>query len=123
MSDVAAAARPAGVLAKTARRLAVAMTLSVLIALLPMGHWKSSPASIFLRAIILGLSATAAFALFEVWPRRLPRWLQRWALQVIAVGVFMPITTLLTYILSTPPGAPPFWTEPTRLTGGMILTF
>ena len=76
-----------------------------------------------LRTIILGLSATTAFALFEVWPRRLPRWLQRWALQVVAVGVFMPVTTVLIYVLSTPQGAPPFWENPSRMDGWTHLTF
>jgi hypothetical protein len=47
-----------------------------------MSVWRSSRSSLFLRTIILGLSATAAFGLFEAWPRGLPQWLQRWALQV-----------------------------------------
>lgn len=86
-------------------------------------HWKSSPSSLFLRTTILGLSATIAFVVFEVWPRTLPRWLERWPLQVGAVGVFMPVTTLLIYILSTPAGAPPFWEVPTRFDGFILLTF
>jgi signal transduction histidine kinase len=88
-----------------------------------MGHWSSPPASLLLRTIIVGLSATTAFALFEVWPRRLPRWFQRWVLQVVAVGVFMPVTTLLIYVLSTPEGAPPFWENRDRMDGWMMLTF
>ena len=111
--ELATAARPAGIIAKTSRRVAVALTMSIGVGLLMMSVWRSSPSSLFLRTIILGLSATAAFALFEVWPRSLPRWLQRWALQVVAVGVFMPVTTLLIYVLSTPRGAPPFWENPT----------
>src|SRR4029077_8649352 len=46
-----------------------------------------------------------------------------WALQVIAVGVFMPVTTLLIYLLSTPQGAPPFWMEQNRMDGWTLLTF
>ena len=94
--------------------------MSIGVGLLMMTAWRSSPSSLFLRTIILGLSATTAFALFEVWPRSLPRWLQRWALQVVAVGVFMPVTTLLIYVLSTPQGAPPFWETPAAWTGGRI---
>ena len=63
-----------------------------------------------------------AFTLFEVWPRQLPRWFQRWALQVAAVGVFMPITTFLIYVLFTPRDAPPFWQESERVTGWLVLT-
>jgi signal transduction histidine kinase len=123
MSELATAARSVDFLAKTSRRIAVALTISIGVGLLLMGHWKSSPFSIFLRTIILGLSATTAFALFEAWPRRLPHWVQRWALQVIAVGVFMPVTTLLIYVLSTPGGAPPFWEDHSRMDGWMVLTF
>ncbi|HEV3486254.1 MAG TPA: histidine kinase, partial [Vicinamibacterales bacterium] len=60
------------------------------------------------RLSILGLSATMAFALFEVWPRRLPRWCQRWVLQVVAVGASIPIATSAIYVPFTPLGAPPF---------------
>ncbi len=102
MSELATAARPAAIIAKTARRVAVALTMSIGVGLLMMSVWRSSPSSLFLRTIILGLSATAVFGLFEAWPRSLPQWLQRWAVQVVAVGALMPVTTLLIYVLSTP---------------------
>ena len=108
---------------KTARRLGVALTIAVVTGLLLSSHWKSSAPGLFLRTIMLAVSGTTAFVIFEVWPRTLPRWFQRWVLQVIAVGFFMPVTTLLIYILSTPAGALPFWESPTRMNGWMILTF
>jgi hypothetical protein len=124
MSELAAAAKPATLVAKTARRGAVALTLSIGVGLLlMMGSWRGSPSSLFFRTIILGLSATAAFGFFEAWPRRLPQWLQRWALQVVAVGALMPVATLLIYVLSTPPGSPPFWNNPERMNGWTHLTF
>jgi len=123
MSELATAARPAAIIAKTTRRVAVALTMSIGVGLLMMTVWRSSPSSLFLRTIILGLSATAAFGIFEVWPRSLPQWLQRWALQVVAVGVLMPVTTLLIYVLSTPQSAPPFWRDPDRMNGWTHLTF
>ena len=123
MSERAAASKRAGIMAKTSRRAAVALTMSTGVGLLMLIVWKGSPYSLFLRTTILGLSATAAFGLFEVWPRRPPQWLQRWALQVVAVGVLMPVTTVLVYVLSTPQGAPPFWSDPVRLNGWTHLTF
>jgi hypothetical protein len=111
------------IVVKTWRRVAVALTMSIGVGLLMLPSWASSVSALFLRTTILGLSATAAFALFEVWPRSLPRWLQRWALQVVAVGVFMPLTTVLIYVLSTPQGAPPFWENPARMDGWTHLTF
>ncbi|HEX7420565.1 MAG TPA: hypothetical protein VF505_11810, partial [Thermoanaerobaculia bacterium] len=74
MSELATAARPDGIIAKTSRRVAVALTLSIGVGLLMMHGWKGPRSELFLRTIILGLSATTAFALFEVWPRSLPRW-------------------------------------------------
>jgi signal transduction histidine kinase len=123
MSEAATAARPVGFIAKTSRRVAVALTISIGVGLLLMHGWQNSPSALFLRTSVLGLAGTTAFALFEVWPRHLPRWLQRWALQVVAVGVFMPVTTLLIYVLSTPQGAPPFWQTPSRMDGWTHLTF
>jgi hypothetical protein len=106
-----------------ARRAAVALTMSIGVGLLMWPSWNSAPSSLFLRTIILGLSATMVFAFFEVRPRTLPRWLQRWALQVVAVGVAMPVTTVLIYVGSTPRGAPPFWQSPGRMDGWAHLTF
>ena len=83
--------------------------MSIAVGILMIPTWRGSLSVLFFRTIIIGLSATTAFALFELWPRRLPRWLQRWALQVVAVGVFMPATTVLIYVLSTPQSATPFW--------------
>ena len=37
--------------------------------------------------------------------------------------MFMPVTTLLIYVLSTPQGAPPFWENPGRMDGWTHLTF
>jgi len=110
-------------IAKTARRVAVALTISIIVGFVMMHGWNSGALGLFARTIIVGLSATTDFAIFEVWPRVLPRWIQRWALQVIAVGVFIPLTTLAIYILSTRRGAPPFWKVPDRMDGWMMLTF
>ena len=122
MSELAAAARPAGILAKAARRVAVALINSTAVGLLMAIQWKGSLFSLFLRTTLLGLAGTAAFSRFEAWPRRLPRWLQRWALQVVAVGVSMPVTTFLIYTLGAPEGAPPFWKDASRMNGWTHLT-
>ena len=66
MSELAMGAKPAGIIAKTSRRVAVVLTMSIGVGLLMMSVWRGSPSSLFLRTIILGLSATTAFGLFEV---------------------------------------------------------
>jgi histidine kinase/histidine kinase/DNA gyrase B/HSP90-like ATPase len=111
------------IVVKTTRRVAVAVAMATVVGLLMLHGWQSHPSALFLRTIILGLSTTAAFALFEVWPPSLPRWLERWTLQVVAVGVCVPVTTLLIYLLSTPEGGPPFWENPARMDGWAHLTF
>ncbi len=114
--------RSAGILAKTSRRVAVALTMSIAVALALLHGWVGPLTTLFLRTSIIGLAATAVFTLFELRPRQLPRWIQRWALQVIVVGVSIPVTTLLIYILSTPNNAPPFWEDPSRMNGWTHLT-
>src|SRR6185295_12254403 len=125
--QLATAGRPGGILAKIARRVAVALIISIGVGLLMIVPWRNHAAaplsSLFLRTIILGLSATTVFALFEVWPRRLPPWFQRWVLQVVAVGVFMPVTTLLIDVLFAPGGAPPFWAVHSRTSQCLMLTY
>jgi hypothetical protein len=65
-AELATTARPVGIVVKTTRRVAVALTMSIGVGLLMMTTWRSSPSTLFLRTIILGLSATTAFAFFEV---------------------------------------------------------
>jgi len=55
LTEVATAARPVGIIAKTALRAAVALTLAIGVGLLLLNLWKSPPSSLFLRTIALGL--------------------------------------------------------------------
>jgi DNA-binding LytR/AlgR family response regulator len=76
MPEVQAAATAAGFIARTLRRAAVALTIAMAVALLLLNLWRRTPQSaLFLRLTILALSGTTAFVLFEVWPPRLPRWI------------------------------------------------
>src|SRR5262245_13776303 len=77
------------------RRVLVALTISTSAGLLLLPFWKLPVSSLFVRTTFLGLAGVAAFAIFAAWPRRLPRWCQRWVLQVVAVGLAMAATTFL----------------------------
>jgi len=79
--------------------------------------WRGGFVPGFSRVLMLSLAAMLAFGLFEQWPRRLPGWLARWALQVLAVALVMPLTSFAIYVLSTDAGAPPFWQVKDRLNG------
>jgi signal transduction histidine kinase len=105
------------------RRVLVALALAALCTA-ALGHgWRSGTLSILVRAILVGLVTTLVYSVLEHWPAQLPRWVARWALQVIAVGVSVPVTTLAIWTLSTAPGASKFWRDPTRMEGWMMLTF
>ena len=99
------------------RRVAFTVAFATAIGLLMGVGWKSGLPSILTRTIALGLIAMLVFGLFEQWPKRLPRWLGRWALQVVAVAIAMPISTVIIYLVSTEDGAPPFWEVPDRMQG------
>lgn len=109
--------------APTGRRLGCALSLALGVAYLLRSQWTAGVPPLLLRTVLLALVAVLVFGLFERWPRRLPRGIARWALQVVGVGVAMPLTTLAVWIASTPAGAPPFWQDEDRMDGWMMLTF
>ena len=111
MSEQAATARAAGLVVRMSRRVAVAVAIALGVALLLLILWKGSTSTLFLRAIVLALSATTVFTLFEVWPRRLPHGVERWILQVVAVGAAMPVTVFVMHRRATSPGALPFFED------------
>jgi hypothetical protein len=91
------------------RRVAFTLTLSTLIGLALSSHWEEGPLVGLIRVIPLGLMTMLTFGLFEQWPKRLPRWLARWVLQVLGVALIIPIVTTAIYVLSTSRGAPVRW--------------
>jgi hypothetical protein len=113
MTRGAAAAKGAGTIARTARRFGVALAIAVAVGFLLLNGWRGATSTLFLRTITLGVTTTAAFTLFEAWPRRLPGWIERWVLQVVAVGVIVPVTLTLLYLPSG--GATPFLEDSDRM--------
>jgi hypothetical protein len=103
-------------------RIRFVLITGTLFGLMVGSGWKSGFFSGFSRVLALAFVAMMAFGLFEHWPRRLPGWVARWVLQVIGVAVSIPIAAFFIYTLSTPHGAPPFWTVPLRLQGFSVLT-
>ena len=104
------------------RRVTFTLTLSTIIALALSNHWEKGPLVGLIRVVPLGFMAMLTFGLFEQWPKRLPRWLARWVLQVLGVALIIPIVTTVIYVLSTPPGAPRFDRVPKRMAGYTALT-
>jgi signal transduction histidine kinase len=104
------------------RRLRVALVASVLVGLALSHGWKPGPIAVLTRAVPIGIFELLVFGVLERWPRRLPAWLARWALQVVGVALAVPVATFTLYVLITEPGAPPFWRVPPRLQGFGFLT-
>lgn len=124
MPSPGVAARPRGLaLLFGWRRVRFTLAFSIAVGLFMGIGWQSGLASILIRTVTLGLIAMVVFGIFEQWPARLPRWMGRWVLQVVGVGLVMPFSTLAIYLLSTEPGAPHFWEVSDRLEGFGYLTF
>jgi len=84
--------------------------------------WESGPVSVMFEAMQLGMAGLLAFGLFEQWPRHLPAWLARWALQVAAVALVMPLACYGLFTLTTATGEPPFWAVVGRRNAFLSLT-
>lgn len=52
------------------------------------------------RTLFVGLLGLIAFSAAGQWPRRLPKWLGRWFLQVVVVVLAVPLATLAVYLVS-----------------------
>jgi hypothetical protein len=104
------------------RRVLVTLGISILLGLLNSVSSLSPTSIIVGRALVVGLFALLVFGLFEQWPARLPKWMARWALQLLGVVVAVPLGALLAYWLTTG-GHPQFAMNPARLRGFGILTF
>ena len=120
--SAASSSRPRFVLSSRWMRILFALGLSLAIGLLLRIEWKSGLPSLLFRTTILGLTALLVFSIFEQWPKRLPRWLARWVLQVVGIGVSMPLIMFVIYVLSTHGDAPPFWRDEDRLEGFLALS-
>ena len=75
------------------------------------------------RTLVIGLCALLVFMLLERRPRRLPRWVARWALRVIGVAAAIPFAVLLVYLVDSHWDEVPFWRDYKRLFGFFILAF
>lgn len=106
------------------RRLLLAFGVSALVGLIisPAFVTTTRTAEVIGREMVVGLAALLAFGLFEQWPARLPRWLARWALQVLGVAIAVPVTVLTVYLVVYSGQPLPFWRYPLRLTGFMLMT-
>ncbi len=106
------------------RRIVLALVVSCLVGLVlsPTFVPGVSAFDVMRREMVLGLAALVAFGVFEQWPARLPGWIARWALQILAVACVVPPTALAIYLVISSGDPVPLWRSPTRMTGlGMMI--
>lgn len=108
-------------LALSRRRVKVTLICATVVGFLPAMTFKAPFLIVTARYWLVGLFVLLAFGLFEQWPKRLPRWLARWVLQLIGVVVVIPFAAFIAYWVTTSQFK--FWHEQLRLTGFLVLTF
>lgn len=87
--------------------------------------WLTSILPVYMvvaRTMIVGFGALLIFGLFERWPRNMPPWLARWALQVLGIVFVVPVAAYVAYWLTTG-GHPALATDGARLQGYVSLIF
>ena len=105
------------------RRLLVVVVLATLFGGVISTAFPTTPGRIIvLRCMLVGIAGLMAFGLFEQWPKRLPSFIARWALQVLAVAFVVPWTVLGIYLATTMPDQPPFWRDALRFNGFLMTT-
>ncbi len=105
------------------RRLLVVAGVATVIGLLHSHSFDATPLGrLILREMFVGFMALLAFGVFERWPRRLPRWLARWALQVVAVAIVIPPSVAFMYFIITQDDPTPFFKSPKRMSGFALIT-
>jgi histidine kinase/histidine kinase/DNA gyrase B/HSP90-like ATPase len=102
------------------RRVLVAFIASTLVGLVISPAFNTVPTvRVIGREMFVGLAALLAFGIFEQWPARLPAWIARWALQVLAVAMAVCFAVLALYTVINP--EPPFWQNEMRRNGFMMM--
>ncbi|TNJ35690.1 sensor histidine kinase [Arenimonas terrae] len=112
MSTPAPAAAPRGLARLPGwSRLRPLLVLCLVLSLLLLPGWRASWAVLILRLVLVAVGLLGVFSLFERWPRRLPSWLARWALQVAMVAAAVPFVVAGVYFLTTIGDALPWYRD------------
>lgn len=104
-------------------RLRVTLIAATLWGLMLSPVWTTTPALVLIgRTIAVGLALMLVFGLLERWPKRPPRWLARWVLQVLGVAIAVPFVVLLLYQVLSYGDPVPFWQQELRRNGFVTMT-
>jgi Histidine kinase len=104
------------------RRLKVVLITCLIFNFLFGLSWQAPMWMLTARLALIGFTQLTVFGLLEAWPLRLPRWLPRWALQVLGVALITPPIAFAAYSLTLASSMPTWWTDPDRLMGWFTMT-
>jgi len=99
------------------RRVKVMLVTCFILHLPIFATWLASYPLLVGRVLFIGFAVLLAFGLFERWPARLPGWISRWGLQVVAVAAAVPISAAIAYTITTIGEPQHWWQTPGRLSG------
>jgi hypothetical protein len=105
------------------RRVRVVLVAAFAVSLLLAAGWTGAWATLLLRLVLIGLVQLGVYGVLERWPRRLPAWLPRWVLQLVAIAAVVPFAMAVIYSLTTLGDAVHWTHDKMRLTGYGMLTF
>jgi signal transduction histidine kinase len=104
-------------------RVRTALIASGVLTFLFVWGWKGAPLMLLFRMLLLGQVQVGVFGLLERWPRRLPRWLARWALQLVGVAAVVPFAMAIVYAFATLGDATPWYHDKDRMGGYAMFCF
>lgn len=83
------------------QRIKVVLVATLILSIMMKFTWAAWWITIFVRLALIGMIQLTAFGIVERWPKRLPRWIARWVLQLAAVAIVVPFAAALAYTLTT----------------------
>ena len=104
------------------RRVRYPLGACLLVSLMMLPGWQNWYLVLLGRLMFIALVAVLAFGVFEVWPARLPGWIARWGLQVLACAFVIPFATAFIYAVTTHGDHTPFFRDPQRMGGYASMT-
>ncbi len=104
-------------------RVRMALIVTLIFTLLLSPTWQVAYWVLVTRLTFITGSALLVFGILERWPARLPRWIARWVLQIVAVELWIPVAVFIAYRMTTGHLDVPFWEDSDHLTGFGFFTF
>lgn len=104
------------------RRVKVVLITCFIFNLLLGINWEAPMWMLTTRLLMIGMTQLIVFGVLETWPQQPPRWISRWAMQVLGVALVTPFIAFAAYTITLTGTFPRWWTDSDRLTGWFTMT-